>query len=383
MITVGKPIDMRALWELEMFEREHQPGFVRFDGVTKSYDGVNLIVEGLDLSIAKGEFLTMLGPSGSGKTTSLMMLAGFEQATSGEIYLDGNPLSRTPAHRRGIGMVFQSYALFPHMTVGENLAFPLEVRKIAKAEIHRLVLRALETVQLSHLKDRKPAQLSGGQQQRVALARALIFEPTVVLMDEPLGALDKQLREHMQREIRALHRELGITMVYVTHDQSEALTMSDRVAVFGSGKIQQLASPEQLYEAPGNAFVASFIGENNTIAGEVVDWGTEFSNIRLRNGVVVAARTGDLVPSDRDAIISLRPERVVVRPAVHDDTILLQAKCIDLIYHGDHIRVCFEDKALGSIVAKIPNARAYELPVVGDVVPVGWSKRDAIGLKLG
>ncbi|MGI8399637.1 ABC transporter ATP-binding protein [Agrobacterium deltaense] len=366
-----------------MFDRELQPGFVRFDSVTKSYDGVNLIVEGLDLSIARGEFLTMLGPSGSGKTTSLMMLAGFEQATSGEIYLDGSPLSRTPAHRRGIGMVFQSYALFPHMTVGENLAFPLEVRKIAKAEIHRLVLRALETVQLSHLKDRKPAQLSGGQQQRVALARALIFEPTVVLMDEPLGALDKQLREHMQREIRALHRELGITMVYVTHDQSEALTMSDRVAVFGSGKIQQLASPEQLYEAPGNAFVASFIGENNTIAGEVVDWGTEFSNISLRNGVVVAARTGDLVPSDRDAIISLRPERVVIRPAVHDDTILLQAKCIDLIYHGDHIRVCFEDKALGSIVAKIPNARAYELPVVGDVVPVGWSKRDAIGLKLG
>lgn len=382
-MTVGKPIDVRALREFEMFDRELQPGFVRFDNVTKSYDGVNLIVEGLDLSIAKGEFLTMLGPSGSGKTTSLMMLAGFEQATSGEIYLDGSPLSRTPAHRRGIGMVFQSYALFPHMTVGENLAFPLEVRKIAKAEIHRLVLRALETVQLSHLKDRKPAQLSGGQQQRVALARALIFEPTVVLMDEPLGALDKQLREHMQREIRALHRELGITMVYVTHDQSEALTMSDRVAVFGSGKIQQLASPEQLYEAPGNAFVASFIGENNTIAGDVVDWGTEFSNISLRNGVVVAARTGDLVPSDRDAIISLRPERVVIRPAVHDDTILLQAKCIDLIYHGDHIRVCFEDKALGSIVAKIPNARAYELPVIGDVVPVGWSKRDAIGLKLG
>lgn len=382
-MTVGKPIDIRALREFEMFDRELQPGFVRFDSVTKSYDGVNLIVEGLGLSIAKGEFLTMLGPSGSGKTTSLMMLAGFEQATSGEIYLDGSPLSRTPAHRRGIGMVFQSYALFPHMTVGENLAFPLEVRKIAKAEIHRLVLRALETVQLSHLKDRKPAQLSGGQQQRVALARALIFEPTVVLMDEPLGALDKQLREHMQREIRALHRELGITMVYVTHDQSEALTMSDRVAVFGSGKIQQLASPEQLYEAPGNAFVASFIGENNTIAGEVVDWGTEFSNIRLRNGVVVAARTGDLMPSDRDAIISLRPERVVVRPAVHDDTILLQARCIDLIYHGDHIRVCFEDKALGSIVAKIPNARAYELPVVGDVVPVGWSKRDAIGLRLG
>ncbi|MCZ7450885.1 ABC transporter ATP-binding protein [Agrobacterium rhizogenes] len=360
-----------------------QPGFVRFEGVSKSYDGVSLIVEDLDLSIAKGEFLTMLGPSGSGKTTSLMMLAGFEQATSGEIYLDDVPLSLTPAHRRGIGMVFQNYALFPHMTVAENLAFPLEVRKMTKADTQRLVLRALETVQLSHLRDRKPAQLSGGQQQRVALARALIFEPTIVLMDEPLGALDKQLREHMQREIRALHRSLGITMVYVTHDQSEALTMSDRVAVFGSGKIQQLASPEQLYETPSNAFVASFIGENNTIAGELVEWGAQLSNVKLRNGAVVTVRTGDLISSDRNAIISVRPERVVVRPAVNDDTIVLQAECTDLIYHGDHIRVCFDDKALGAVVAKIPNARAYELPAVGDVVPIGWNRRDAIGLKQG
>ncbi|WVT77887.1 ABC transporter ATP-binding protein (plasmid) [Sinorhizobium chiapasense] len=364
-----------------MSVRGLQPGFVRFERVSKSYDGVNLIVEDLDLSIAKGEFLTMLGPSGSGKTTSLMMLAGFEQATSGEIYLDDTPISHTPAHRRGIGMVFQNYALFPHMTVGENLAFPLEVRKLAKAETHRLVVRALETVQLSHLKDRKPGQLSGGQQQRVALARALIFEPTIVLMDEPLGALDKQLREHMQREIRALHRELGITMVYVTHDQSEALTMSDRVAVFGSGRIQQLASPEQLYEAPTNAFVASFIGENNTIAGELVGWGAEHSDIALRNGTVVTVRTGDLVSSDRNAIISVRPERVAVKPATTDDTTVVHTECTDLIYHGDHIRVCFDDAALGPIVAKIPNARAYELPTVGDVVSVGWSRRDAIGLK--
>lgn len=250
---------------------ELQPGFVRFDSVSKTYDGSNLIVESLDLSISKGEFLTMLGPSGSGKTTSLMMLAGFEQPTSGEIFLDGAPISHTPPQRRGIGMVFQNYALFPHMTVGENLAFPLQVRKMPKPEITTLVLRALETVQLSHLKNRKPGQLSGGQQQRVALARALIFEPSIVLMDEPLGALDKQLREHMQQEIRALHRSLGITMVYVTHDQSEALTMSDRVAVFGSGRIQQLASPEQLYESPQNAFVASFIGENNKLSGELVN----------------------------------------------------------------------------------------------------------------
>ena len=366
-----------------MSVRGLQPGFVRFDSVSKTYDGVSLIVERLDLSIAKGEFLTMLGPSGSGKTTSLMMLAGFEQPTSGEIFLDSVPLSHTPAHRRGIGMVFQNYALFPHMTVGENLAFPLEVRKVMKADIERLVLRALDTVQLSHLKDRKPAQLSGGQQQRVALARALIFEPSIVLMDEPLGALDKQLREHMQREIRALHRSLGITMVYVTHDQSEALTMSDRVAVFGSGRIQQLASPEQLYESPQNAFVASFIGENNKIGGELVSWGTEHSDIRLSNGTVLTVRTGDLVSSDKRAIISVRPEKVAIRPLADVDTVVLEGECTDLIYHGDHIRICINDRATGSVVAKIPNARAYGLPAIGDIVSFGWNRRDAIGLKQG
>lgn len=360
-----------------------ESGFVRFDGVSKTYDGKSLIVESLDLSIAKGEFLTMLGPSGSGKTTSLMMLAGFEQPTSGEIYLDNVPLSHTPAHRRGIGMVFQNYALFPHMTVGENLAFPLQVRRMAKPEITKLVIRALETVQLSHLRERKPAQLSGGQQQRVALARALIFEPRIVLMDEPLGALDKQLREHMQREIRALHRALGITMVYVTHDQSEALTMSDRVAVFGAGRIQQLASPDQLYETPQNAFVASFIGENNTIIGELVRTDSELSEIRLNDGTLIKAMTGDLVSSDKKAIISVRPERVSVRPLSGPDTVVLEGVCTDLIYHGDHIRVCIEDKATGSVVAKIPNARAYGLPAIGDIVPFGWNIRDAIGLKLG
>jgi len=360
-----------------------EPGFVRFDKVSKTYDGVSLIVESLDLSIAKGEFLTMLGPSGSGKTTSLMMLAGFEQPTSGEIFLDNVPLSHKPAYRRGIGMVFQNYALFPHMTVGENLAFPLQVRKMAKSEIAGLVLRALETVKLSHLKDRKPAQLSGGQQQRVALARALIFEPSIVLMDEPLGALDKQLREHMQQEIRALHRSLGITMVYVTHDQSEALTMSDRVAVFGTGRIQQLAPPEQLYESPQNAFVASFIGENNTLSGELVRWGAEFSDIRLSDGAVLTVRTGDLVLSDKKAIVSVRPERVEIRLQASPGAVVLEGRCTDLIYHGDHIRICLEHKAAGTVIAKIPNARAYELPAIGDVVPFGWNRHDAIGLKQG
>ncbi len=223
---------------------------VRFVNIQKSYDGESLVVKDLNLDVAKGEFLTMLGPSGSGKTTCLMMLAGFEPATHGEIFLNGNPINRVPPHKRGIGMVFQNYALFPHMTVAENLAFPLEVRGMDKTERETRVKRALDMVELGPLGDRRPAQLSGGQQQRVAVARSLVFDPELVLMDEPLGALDKNLREKMQYEIKHIHENLGLTVVYVTHDQSEALTMSNRIAVFDDGIIQQCAPPEVLYEEP-------------------------------------------------------------------------------------------------------------------------------------
>ncbi len=263
--------------------------FVAFEHVQKSYDGETLVVKDLNLDIGQGEFLTMLGPSGSGKTTCLMMLAGFETATHGDIRLDGKPINNIPPHKRGIGMVFQNYALFPHMTVGENLAFPLQVRKLPKADIDAKVKRALDMVQMGAFAGRRPAQLSGGQQQRIALARALVFEPELVLMDEPLGALDKQLREHMQYEIKHLHEQLGVTVVYVTHDQSEALTMSDRIAVFNDGKIQQLAPPADLYERPDNAFVASFIGENNRLFGKVVSVERGFATVTLDNGVTCRA----------------------------------------------------------------------------------------------
>ena len=213
----------------------------------------------------------MLGPSGSGKTTCLMMLAGFEPATHGEIYLNEQPINNVPPHKRGIGMVFQNYALFPHMTVAENLSFPLEVRRMSASERQDRVKRALDMVQLGEFGNRRPAQLSGGQQQRVAVARALVFDPDLVLMDEPLGALDKNLREQMQYEIKHIHENLGVTVVYVTHDQSEALTMSNRIAVFNDGVIQQLAAPDTLYERPDNAFVAQFIGENNKLRGTVED----------------------------------------------------------------------------------------------------------------
>jgi putative spermidine/putrescine transport system ATP-binding protein len=243
---------------------------VSFRGVQKSYDGENLIVKDLNLDIRKGEFLTLLGPSGSGKTTSLMMLAGFETPTAGEILLAGRSINNVPPHKRDIGMVFQNYALFPHMTVAENLAFPLTVRGLNKSDVSDRVKKVLSMVQLDAFASRYPAQLSGGQQQRVALARALVFEPQLVLMDEPLGALDKQLREHMQMEIKHLHQRLGVTVVYVTHDQGEALTMSDRVAVFHQGEIQQIAAPRSLYEEPKNTFVANFIGENNRLNGRLL-----------------------------------------------------------------------------------------------------------------
>ena len=264
--------------------------FVAFEHVQKSYDGETLVVKDLNLQIGQGEFLTMLGPSGSGKTTCLMMLAGFETATHGEILLQGRPINNIPPHKRGIGMVFQNYALFPHMSVAENLAFPLEVRGMGKSEREGKIKRALDMVQMGDFGGRRPAQLSGGQQQRIALARALVFEPELVLMDEPLGALDKQLREHMQFEITNLAHQLGITTVYVTHDQTEALTMSDRVAVFDDGRIQQLDPPDVLYEQPQNSFVAQFIGENNTLSGVVTKISGDRCVVKLDSGDEIDAR---------------------------------------------------------------------------------------------
>ena len=272
-----------------LLQMSNRDTFVRFKEVQKSYDGEILVVKNLNLDIERGEFVTMLGPSGSGKTTCLMMLAGFEPATHGEIYLGDRPINAVPPHKRGIGMVFQNYALFPHMTVNENLAFPLEVRRLSKSEIASRVKRALDMVQLGAFGDRRPAQLSGGQQQRVAVARALVFDPDLVLMDEPLGALDKQLREQMQYEIKHIHETLGVTVVYVTHDQSEALTMSNRIAVFDDGVIQQLATPSDLYERPENAFVAQFIGENNRLMGSVRGIEGNHCQVELDNGEQIQA----------------------------------------------------------------------------------------------
>ena len=353
---------------------------VDFTAVQKSYDGEILVVKDLNLQVERGEFLTMLGPSGSGKTTVLMMLAGFEPATHGEIYLDGEPINNVPPHKRGIGMVFQNYALFPHMTVAENLAFPLQVRRMDKAETEERVARALDMVQLPQMAGRRPGQLSGGQQQRVAVARSLVFDPKLVLMDEPLGALDKQLREQMQYEIKHIHENLGVTMVYVTHDQSEALTMSDRIAVFNDGVIQQLAAPDDLYERPENAFVAQFIGENNTLRGTVRELNGEACCIELDDGGQIQALKVNVGAVGERATISLRPERVEVNPPEGRYPNLFEGKVEELIYLGDHIRtrasVCGHD----DFIIKIPNASDHAALEEGETVKFGWTMEDCRAL---
>ncbi len=346
---------------------------VRFKNVRKSYDGRNVVVKHLNLDIRQGEFLTLLGPSGSGKTTTLMMLAGFESPSSGTIELAGEQIDNLPPHKRNIGMVFQNYALFPHMTVAENVAFPLKVRKFDAGEQQQKVKTALAMVQLAGMEKRFPSQLSGGQQQRVALARALVFEPELVLMDEPLGALDKQLREHMQLEIKRLHAELGVTVVYVTHDQGEALTMSDRVAVFHDGMVQQIGSPQDIYESPETAFVAGFIGENNRTHGTITHATSRQATVTLDSGMQVQGlqqlgmKTGDRVS------VSIRPERIALNPAENATDVRCTGKVQEVIYLGDHVRVRLNINGDPDFVVKQPVSQVRQTIAVGDMLDVGWN----------
>ncbi|MBM1815703.1 ABC transporter ATP-binding protein [Pseudosulfitobacter pseudonitzschiae] len=355
--------------------------FVEFERVQKSYDGVNLVVKDLNLSMPRGEFLTMLGPSGSGKTTCLMMLAGFETATHGDIRLGGTSINNIPPHKRGIGMVFQNYALFPHMTVAENLAFPLEVRKIGKSEREEKIHRALGMVQMNDFAGRRPTQLSGGQQQRIALARALVFEPELVLMDEPLGALDKQLRETLQFEITKLAHDLGITVVYVTHDQTEALTMSDRVAVFENGRIQQLAPPDQLYEKPENSFVAQFIGENNTLMGEVKEITNGTAIVQLDGGDLIDAVPVNVSKVGERTRVSIRPERVEMnKERLKPGAKTLKAEVLEFIYMGDIFRTRLRVAGSDDFVIKTRNAPDQERLTPGTQIEIGWLPEDCRAL---
>ncbi len=330
---------------------------VSFTNVQKSYDGQRLVVRDLNLDVYPGEFLSLLGPSGSGKTTCLMMLAGFEYPTDGEIRYEDTLLNELPPHKRNLGMVFQNYALFPHMSVGANLEYPLRVRRQPAGERKARVRRALEMVRMEGLWDRLPAQLSGGQQQRVALARALIFEPKVVLMDEPLGALDKQLREHMQLELKSLHQQLGITFIYVTHDQSEALTMSDRVAVFNHGIIQQVDTAEHLYESPVNRFVSGFVGDSNQFEAVVREAHGEFCLIEARDGTRLKGLNVNSLAAGDSCVGSMRPERIGFGLADDDaQHVPCNRFAVDIenhVYFGDHVRLHCRGLGLDSLAVRM------------------------------
>jgi putative spermidine/putrescine transport system ATP-binding protein len=345
----------------------------------RTYGSVNA-VDGVSIKLAAGEFLSFLGPSGSGKTTTLSMIAGLAAPSSGEILLRGQPLNPLPPYRRNIGVVFQNYALFPHMSAAKNIAFPLEMRGVPRADIEKRVARVLALVGLSTLGARLPSQLSGGQQQRIALARAIVFEPPLLLMDEPLGALDKKLREQMQIEIKQLHRNLGISIIYVTHDQEEALTMSNRIAVFNNGRIEQLGRPAELYEHPKTRFVANFIGETNLFPGTVSDVSDGWCQVDC-DGLALRARSSGGVAKAQSVSVAVRPERTLLCAPGEAHTTAedkVSGVISETIYLGQSMK--YVVNALGTqvrVVQQMSSSEAQRVFSLGDAVEVRWRIQDA------
>jgi putative spermidine/putrescine transport system ATP-binding protein len=340
----------------------HVPGAgvgVRLESLRRVYGQVTA-VDDVDLTIRPGEFLTLLGPSGSGKTTTLAMVAGFTQPTDGRVLVGDRDITRLPPHRRNMGMVFQNYSLFPHLNVQQNVEFPLRQRRVPRTDRARRAREALEVVELGARADAMPNELSGGQQQRVALARALVFEPSVLLMDEPFGALDRGLRERMQLEVRRIHRELGVTVLFVTHDQQEALTMSDRIAVFNHGRIEQLGPPEEPYERPASRFVATFLGESNIVHGTA-------------RGEILDTADGSCVPLPRTlvgpAVLIVRPEQIRLGGDPGDGGPRVEATVRDLTYLGADRRVEL-DAPFGEMIVRLPAGAA--VPDLGERVVLSW-----------
>ncbi len=340
---------------------------IRLYGLSKYYGDFRAL-DDVNLHVAAGEFLTLLGPSGSGKSTLLMALAGFVEPTHGDIFVGGSSITGLAPEKRDFGVVFQGYALFPHMSVAENVAYPLKVRGLAKPEIATKVRDALDLVQLGHLATRLPKQLSGGQQQRVALARALVFSPKMLLLDEPMGALDKKLRHDLQLELRQLHRRLGRTFVNVTHDQEEAMAMSDRIAIMRAGRIEQLGAPRALYDAPETRFVADFLGKSNFIEGKVTGIDAGIATLDTADGPVVHALGTRPAGIGDNLLLALRPQKLMFGPGPNSRKATVEAA----IFLGTHAEVslrCASGLALGLNLA-IENAEA--LPAEGSTVEVGW-----------
>jgi putative spermidine/putrescine transport system ATP-binding protein len=348
-------------------------------GVTKTYDGNTRAVDAIDLSIQEGEFFSLLGPSGCGKTTTLRMIAGFETPTKGVIEVGGADVTHVPAHKRDMGMVFQNYALFPHRSVGENVAFGLRMRGMDRTTIARKVADALAQVELVGYEDRRPGELSGGQQQRVALARAIVIEPRVLLCDEPLGALDKKLRQAMQFELKQLQRKLGLTMVFVTHDQEEALAMSDRIAVMNAGKVEQIGAPSDIYDRPSTRFVADFIGDTNLFRGEVIRDGGGKSVLQVDQDLSIELAA---LPKAIGAVsIALRPEKISLAiPSAHSghglDGVVESAN-----FQGGSVLYRIEMAGGRRLLAQQPNNGSHELFQAGAAVALRWKPSDIVILR--
>lgn len=347
---------------------------VELEGLTKKYKEV--VVDSICLQVESGEFLTLLGPSGCGKTTTLRMIAGFEQPTAGQVKIDRKLVVGVPPYKRDVNTVFQSYALFPHLNVFDNIAFGLKMKKVSKGEIAERVADVLKMVQLEEYSKRKPEQLSGGQKQRIAIARALVNNPKVLLLDEPLGALDLKLRKQMQLELKHLQQKLGITFIYVTHDQEEALTMSDRIAVMNSGRIEQVGTPTEVYESPASRFVASFIGETNLFEGRVFGVEETIAYLELGNKKVPIPKKDGIKVEDK-VHIAIRPERVKLFLQSEDQSVLLSGRCSERIYVGSHVKVVVELADGQQVTVNQPPEKGDSF-VPGREVFVSWDPMQAV-----
>lgn len=346
---------------------------VELQNVTKDFEDFRA-VDNISLQIKQGEFLTLLGPSGCGKTTTLRMIAGFEKPTEGNILIDGKVVNDVEPYHREINTVFQHYSLFPHMTIFNNVAFGLKMKKVPKDEIEERVEKVLKMVQLSEYRDRKPDQLSGGQKQRIAIARAIVNNPQVLLLDEPLGALDLKLRKQMQLELKHLQQSLGITFIYVTHDQEEALTMSDRIVVMNEGKIEQVDEPREIYENPKTLFVANFIGDTNIISGKVKDVTDTGVTITIANSDIQLNETGDY-RADEDISISIRPEKVYFTNEPIENQPHVEAKIVESIYLGSFTKVVAELSDGQNVVVQTANGQKYK---DGDTAYLTWEANNCL-----